>query len=323
MGLVISQTLALPIADPFSRVHAVPVVPGGAVVFHMNIPRIDEISQKIQKKDAPIVVKLDGWPGRQIGSKIFIRIGAQGIGCTLDCRTCEAGPLPGYNLSAWEMAYQVVHVLASQYIKLQNIHELVISFMGTGETLANPAIIEAIKELHILFPTARFIVSFTGFRKGGQVFRSLIDLVLAGIDIDLQISLNHLDQDWRMGYVGDSLGEGGSPKKTLTVVELSEYGNVWFKETRRKVHVNLVLGPDFKTWLLSDYGFLTQLFHTGRCWIKLSPEGKIDNTEINVQIAMMSEELQKRGYSTYVYDPVGNREGAGCASLDLVSIAKT
>src|SRR5258708_1091346 len=86
---------------PFTKVTAVSVVSGSPLVFKMQLEWVDKIAGKDSGKPkaaAPLVVKLDGWPHKRIGKRIFIRIGAQGYGCSLRCMGCDAANLPGQKL---------------------------------------------------------------------------------------------------------------------------------------------------------------------------------------------------------------------------------
>ena len=319
MVLIPKFTEAFLASTPFVEVTAKEVVRQGAVVFEMRNPRLDMIAKALSRPSAPVVVKLDGWPKKRICSRVFIRIGAQGVGCSLRCLGCDAADLPGYNLTRDEMVYQVVHVLASSYVQLREIKRVTVAFMGTGEPLANPHVASAIEFLHEMFRGIGFIVSTTGPKRGEDVFNSLMKLVTAKLPIGLQISVPEVIQLKRMVYTQDRL-RGSELALCWTLSQLSCRASEFLETTQgqRMAHANLVVAESLADWTPEEYHELGQKFGPKLCVVKVSPEGKKSSVILRTKVATRLSAVRSGGWPSYVYDPIGNGQGLGCASLEIL-----
>ncbi len=303
--------------SPFSKVRPEVLVPGKAVGFHF-------FSQRFEP---PLYASLDGWPDAEIGRTAFIRFATQCKGCTLGCRSCGA-PLIGRGgaLTEDEIVFQVLHILASNLVRLSAITKLVLATMGYGEPFTSNTLIAAIARLRALFPKAKFIVSATGIKTGLKVFEPLVKMARSGDDVDLQASIHSVRRAWRLGFVGDFLFRG-RPLKTWTLEQMSALAARWFNETGRRAHVNLAVGPQFHAWDFWDFREFLRLFPPRTVVVKLSLEGPREGMawDFSPFMAVMERRqkaLRKMGYEVYIYIPEGVGVGASCgAHTEAKSVA--
>ncbi|MBR8836889.1 MAG: hypothetical protein DSM106950_23505 [Stigonema ocellatum SAG 48.90 = DSM 106950] len=296
---------------PFSEMTVSELRPGSALVVELDLP--------VERSSIPIQVNVDAWPEHSFKERIFIRIRAQGIGCTFRCRSCFASTLTrAINLNTKEIVHQVLWVLNSAHLGQANLADLTIAFMGLGEPLANPNIIPAIQQLRKLLPQAKFIVSTTGPKIGRKIFDNLIALVQDSMDIDLQVSVHSIRQDWRLAFIGDSMYQD-KPRASWTVQQLSELTMTWKKATGRLAHTNWAIGPDFHPWDQEDYDRCAELFPPDTIKAKLSLEGPFDGQHWDMQpyiaeLSLRESAMKNMGYDTYVYIPDGLNEGGSCGA---------
>jgi hypothetical protein len=313
-----SMKLAIPddmlLRNPFISAEQQVLIPSAAMIYNMALSS-KRLPIPIAK---PIQVHLDGWPDPEIGENVFIRISTQGKGCSFKCLSCDAGRLPGVNLTAEEIAFQALMVLKNYFIDLSKIKKLVIATMGLGEPLANRAVAEAIRMLHELLPEASFIISTSGPRAGRETFADIIRLVEDEIDVNLQISLHTPNQDDRLKAIGDTM-HNSLPVMSWTVGELSARANEWLERTARLPVLNCVVGPDYPIWRLSDYHLLITLFPCESNIIKLSLEGPNNGKQWDpllyvTEISCRDQQLKSLGYETVIYVPPGMSIGGSCGA---------
>lgn len=300
-------------ASPYSNVRQEVLVPGASVAFEMDLPRLD----------IPIQATLDGWPDREYGKTVFIRVRTQGLGCTFKCKSCWASTLPhGVQLTSQEIVFQVIHILLSGLVDLRGVDRLVVATMGLGEPFANYQVVDALRELNFLIPACRFIISTTGPRTGKKVFDSALEMCRQGVRIDFQISVHSVRQEWRLEFIGD-IKHQGRPLASWTVEELSLRAREWYEATGNKAHINLAVGPSFHGWDAGDHDGFAQLFPSDIVVVKLSLEGPYDGQpwdQAQYYAALLHRQtrLQEMGYPTYEYIPAGVDVGGSCgAQLDI------
>jgi len=234
-------------------------------------------------------------------------------GCPMGCRFCGAGDNFVRNLTGEEIVFQVEHSLKATGVDPAEMGRLQIMFMSMGEPLLNKrGLTEALSTLYERYPNAALLVSTSA----PSVDMAWVNEVSVNIPtIGLQFSI-HESTDARRDELIPF-------KKKMTLTEISDAGEGWYRATGRKPFFNYCAHDDNSSG--EDAARLEQLFDP-MIWeatvsvICERNEGMPAKNEHQFNLAVdFSSKLLERSYNVRVFDPAGQDDiGGGCGQLWFV-----
>ena len=238
-------------------------------------------------------------------------------GCPVGCRFCGAGDAFVRNLTADEIADQPIRLLnliqAETGCSPDNIRNLQIMFMSMGEPLLNQRhLLDALTNLHDLYPHAKLLVSTSGPRVDYSPF---IELSRRIGQIGLQFSVHESTDDARDRLVPF--------KARLTLDGIAAAGEAWSDATGRQPFFNYCVHDRNSSH--QDVDRLRELFDPSVWQATVSVICERDETlavaherQKELTGAFMRR-LSAAGYSVRVFDPAGQDDiGGGCGQLHYV-----
>jgi 23S rRNA (adenine2503-C2)-methyltransferase len=245
--------------------------------------------------------------------KKWVIIISSQLGCPVNCLMCDAGGGFRGNLSSAEMLGQIQTVVTDNGLDPNNCAKFKVQFARMGEPALNPEVITALRDLAGLYPRVIPCIATIGPENCSSWFGELLVVRDLFQDFQLQFSVNSTDESWRdviMQY----------PKMTLS--ELAEYGQSFYRLGQRKVVLNFALQP---RWPL-DAIALRRIFDPEYFAVKLTPtnptgtgrENSLDLSQdldaINSKMEKKAQELERQGF--LVIRSVGeleeNQIGSNC-----------
>lgn len=232
-------------------------------------------------------------------------------GCPVGCRFCGAGDAFIRNLTAEEIVSQPKYLLESNNIDASKVNKMQIMFMSMGEPMLNyPNLEPALRELNVLYPKARLLISSIGPK---SKYWSDLEKISQEIPaIGLQFSVHESTDEARNKLIPLS--------GKMTLEEIAATGGRWWIKTDRNPFFNYCVHASNNTE--ADADRLLKLFNP-RIWCAtLSVVCERDET-----IAKANERQRKltsdfmdlmlaRGYDTRMFDPAGQDDiGGGCGQL--------
>lgn len=154
------------------------------------------------------------------------------LGCSVGCRFCAAGQRPFFrNLTAHEILLQLGAVLDDQNVDRVFAEGFEVSFMGTGEPLANlQTLLNTIRRIHVIYPRiTRVSVSTVG--PAGRIDALTAAMPIAP-PVHLQISLHATNEEARRKII---------PHAPDTIANLLGAGMRFHRKTMDQVFLNYVL----------------------------------------------------------------------------------
>lgn len=205
-------------------------------------------------------------------------------GCPIGCKFCGTGKQFIRNLTQFEIAGQIKHILRDMNIEDVNetSEKFQIMFMSMGEPLLNwEKVYPAIAYLNSRYPNAQLLVSTVGVNH--HALRQLINLGKINDKVGLQFSIHEAWEEKRNKLI--------PYEKKLTLRQIRDIGIEWWKQTDRQVYLNFCVTPDNISYK--------------------------DAHQKNIYLVnYMSETFLKAGYNTRVFDPAGQDDiGGGCGQL--------
>ena len=238
-------------------------------------------------------------------------------GCPVGCRFCGTGDAFVRSLTTEEIVAQPVacieHACATEGITPDQIERLQIMFMSMGEPLLNQKrVVEAIRELHELYPHAALLVSTSG---PDVDYTPLLDVAAEIEQVGLQFSVHESTDAARDQLVPFD--------RKLTLAGMAGKGAEFSRRTGRQPFLNYCVHPGNDT--AGDVDRLQALFDPTIWQATLSVICERDETMaaaherqldlVNSFTSLMNE----AGYSTRVFNPAGQDTiGCGCGQLWFV-----
>lgn len=231
-------------------------------------------------------------------------------GCPVGCRFCGAGDAFVRSLTKDEIIEQVIHCLNGVDCQPNEIERLQIMFMSMGEPLLNlKNLIPAIKDLKLMYPAARLLISTSAPRTNYD------DVIKVSQEVDtvgLQFSIHESTNDARNFLIPF--------KAKLNLEEIAVEGKRWFEATGRNPFFNYCAHD--KNNSKEDADRLLTLFDP-KIWCATVSvvcergEGmKARNDYQREMASTFSSLLVERGYDTRMFDPAGQDTiGGGCGQL--------
>ena len=231
-------------------------------------------------------------------------------GCPMGCRFCGAGDYFMRSLTSDEIVDQVAHAIKQTGTDPESIYRLQIMFMSMGEPALNqPNVVQAIRQLHQLYPHARLLLSSSA----PDVPYDEIFAVSKEIDtVGLQFSLHESTDEARDILIPF--------KKKKNLRQIAETGKQWHEATGRKPFFNYCADSHNSSALDADR--LRVLFDPSIWEATISVvcernEGMPTRNDYQIALAQdFSSLLLERGFNTRVFDPAGQDDiGGGCGQL--------
>ena len=234
-------------------------------------------------------------------------------GCPVGCRFCGTGESFVRNLTGGEIVAQVQTIFTDNKIVTADVEKLQIMFMSMGEPMLNRVgMIEAIADLHILYPKAQLLVSTSGPRVS---FDWLMSLSMIIENIGLQFSVHESTDEARNALIPFV--------EKMTLQEIADTGSAWSLLTGRKVFFNYCVHE--KNGTDEDVARLRALFDPKLWNATLSVICERDesvrgaNERQRSLTTAFQQKMNAVGYNTRMFDPAGQDDiGGGCGQLWFV-----
>lgn len=234
-------------------------------------------------------------------------------GCPVGCRFCGTGEFFIRSLTADEIVAQVEYLFADQNIDQSKVKRTQIMFMSMGEPLLNKqGLIEALRRLHVLYPTAALLISTSA---PDVDYQWVIDISKEIPTVGLQFSVHESTDAARDKLIPF--------KAKLCLEEIAAIGQEWFDETGRQPFFNYCAHEDNTSD--DDADRLWALFDPGVWQATVSVVCEQDESvaaanERQRELATgFMDKLLQLGYSVRCFDPAGQDDiGGGCGQLWFV-----
>lgn len=231
-------------------------------------------------------------------------------GCPVGCTFCGTGKKFISNLSASEICWQIRHILQDSTPD----GRFQIMFMSMGEPFLNwDSVSQAIKALHLWYPTAELLISTIAPRQ--IYYESIVAISRKIPKIGLQFSIHKSTDEQRDALI--------PYKNKLSLGEIADFGMNWNKATGRKPYCNYCIDGTNNT--LEDAKILFDLFPPDVFCFTFSVVCSADETmkEAGYHNLRAIEDFQQmfleHGYNTRIFDPEGQDDiGGGCGQLWFV-----
>ncbi len=205
------------------------------------------------------------------------------------------------------------HLFADENIDPAKVQRMQIMFMSMGEPLLNKnGLIEAIRRLHVLYPTAALLISTSAPEID---YQWVIDLSVEIPTVGLQFSVHESTDEARDILIPF--------KKKLNLQQIAVEGVKWYEATGRQPFFNYCANENNST--IADADRIEALFDP-RIWqatISVVCESDESVAAANIRQRQLAtdfmELLMLRGFSTRCFDPAGQDDiGGGCGQLWFV-----
>lgn len=236
-------------------------------------------------------------------------------GCPVGCTFCGTGKFFIRNLSYKEIIEQIETVINTCVLKdteTKCIEKFQIMFMSMGEPMLNYENLElSIRKLNKTYPNAQLLVSTSAPTSMEAKFNSFIDLSKEIDKVGLQFSVHESLDENRKKLI---------PTSTCTLSEISEFGNKWAAEVKRKPFYNYCVHENNSSE--EDAERLNKLFNPNiwECTLSVICE-KDESVKSSIErqlelIERFKGYMLNNGASLRVFNPAGQDDiGGGCGQL--------
>jgi 23S rRNA (adenine2503-C2)-methyltransferase len=262
-------------------------------------------------------------------NKKWVLIISSLFGCPVGCSFCDAGITYKGKLSKEEIFAQIDFPIRKRFTGgVIPVEKFKIQFARVGEPALNSAVIEVLSELPYRYNAPGLLPCVSTIAPGGSegFFEGLLDVrknIYRDKNFQLQFSIHTTDEELRNKLI---------PVKKWDFKKISDYGEVFFEEGRRKITLNFALGHDtpVEPSLLSEY------FNPEKFLIKITPinptykalKNKISsfvNSKDNGRLEILIDKLKNAGYE--VIKSIGileeNNIGSNCGQYLQTHLAET
>ena len=231
-------------------------------------------------------------------------------GCPVGCNFCGTGKKFIRNLTTFVIVYQVKHILKDMNIEDVDSkgERFQIMFMSMGEPMLNVEnVLNAISELHELYPNAELLVSTVAPKVGA--FNKFILASALNSKIGLQFSVHEAFDEKRNELI--------PYKNKHSLREMRNLGIDWNRATKRPVYITYCISETNHS--KAELERLKDLFPTNVFNITFSvicsPDENMKEAgyrEFDVINAVQQEFLEE-GYNVRIFNPAGQDDiGGGC-----------
>lgn len=231
-------------------------------------------------------------------------------GCPVGCRFCGTGEFFIRSLTGDEIVAQVQHLFADQNIDQSKVQRTQIMFMSMGEPLLNKqGLTDALRKLHILYPTAALLISTSAPDVDYEWVREIsVEIPTIG----LQFSVHESTDEARNKLIPF--------KKKLNLAQISAEGFLWYMQTGRMPFFNYCAHADNSS--VEDADRLLDLFNplVWQSTVSVVCEQDESVAAANERQRTLATDFMglmlERGFSTRCFDPAGQDDiGGGCGQL--------
>ena len=235
------------------------------------------------------------------------------LGCPVNCLMCDAGGGFRGNLSSDEMLGQIKTVVADNGLDPNACAKFKVQFARMGEPALNPQVITALRDLSELYSGVIPCLATIGPKDSSRWFAELLIVRDLFRDFQLQFSVNSTDE---------ALRDVIMPYPKLSLAQLADYGQSFYRPGQRKAVLNFALQPQ---WPLDSIA-LSRTFDPKYFVVKLTPTnptatGSRNHLDLNVDLGAINgkmeekaQELERQGF--WVIRSIGdleeNRIGSNC-----------
>lgn len=234
-------------------------------------------------------------------------------GCPIGCRFCGSGDYFVRSLTAAEIVAQPMRCIEDTGVDPATMGRLQIMFMSMGEPMLNmKALDPAIRVLHALYPNAALLISTSAPKVD---YQSVINVSIDVPTVGLQFSVHESTDEARNALIPF--------KAKLTLSEIAEQGERWYKAVGRKPFFNYCAHDENST--PEDADRILALFNPEIWCATVSvicereewlPKSNDHQRHLASDFA---SKLVERGYDTRMFDPAGQDTiGGGCGQLWFV-----
>ena len=245
--------------------------------------------------------------------KKWVIIISSQLGCPVTCLMCDAGGGFKGNLSSAEMLGQIKAVVADNGLDPNACAKFKVQFARMGEPALNAQVLTALRELSVLYPRVIPCIATIGPKDSSRWFSELLIVRDLFRDFQLQFSVNSTDE---------ALRDVIMPYPKMSLSQLADYGQCFYRPGQRKVVLNFALQPQ---WPL-DAVDLRKAFDPKYFAVKLTPTNPTgtgsrncldineDLDTINSKMEEKARDLERQGF--LVIRSVGeleeNKIGSNC-----------
>lgn len=234
-------------------------------------------------------------------------------GCPVGCRFCGTGEFFIRSLTGDEIVAQVQHLFADQNIDQSKVKRTQIMFMSMGEPLLNKqGLIDALRKLHVLYPTAALLISTSAPDVDYSWVR---DISVEIPTVGLQFSVHESTDEARDKLIPF--------KAKLNLAQIAFEGESWFMATGRQPFFNYCAHEHNSSQ--ADADRLAAYFNPGIWQSTVSVVCEQDESvaAANARQRQLATDfmslLTDKGFSTRCFDPAGQDDiGGGCGQLWFV-----
>jgi 23S rRNA (adenine2503-C2)-methyltransferase len=231
-------------------------------------------------------------------------------GCPIGCRFCGAGDNFVRSLTAEEIVEQVQYLFKDRNIDSSKVQKGQIMFMSMGEPLLNKnGLSGAIRKLNELYPNFALLISTSAPSVDYSWIRELsVEVPSVGLQFSVHEAFD-TDRDKLIPF-----------KKKLTLKEIAQEGELWFKATGRQPFFNYCAHD--KNTSQNHVDELISLFnpHIWQSTVSVICEREESIAAANNRQRKLATDFMEKlliaGYSTRTFDPAGQDDvGGGCGQL--------
>lgn len=245
--------------------------------------------------------------------KKWVIIISSQLGCPVNCVMCDAGGGFRGNLSSDEMLGQIQAVVADNGLDPNACSKFKVQFARMGEPALNPQVITALRDLSGLYPGVIPCIATIGPKDSSRWFSELLIVRDLFRDFQLQFSVNSTDE---------ALRDVIMPYPKMSLSQLADYGQSFFRPGQRKAVLNFALQP---RWSLDSIA-LSRTFDPKYFAVKLTPTNPTatgsrncldldeDLDTINSKMEEKARDLERQGFLVIrsIGDLEENRIGSNC-----------
>lgn len=233
-------------------------------------------------------------------------------GCPMGCTFCGTGKFFGRNLTTDEIVSQVDIMLGKNNVDLNQCEKTQIMVMSMGEPVLNSSnLSNSFRIFHQKYPDTALLIS-TSAPKSSRRWEEIFQISEEIPTVGLQFSVHESTDEKRNELIPF--------KGKLSLEEISDKGNEWYRLTGRRPYFNYCVHTDNVSD--EDVKRLTCLFNPSVWECTLSVICEKDQSiadAVQHNLAMIqdfSERLMMNGFSTRIFDPAGQDDiGGGCGQL--------
>jgi 23S rRNA (adenine2503-C2)-methyltransferase len=231
-------------------------------------------------------------------------------GCPVGCRFCGTGEFFIRSLTADEIVQQVQHLFHNKGIDQSCVKKTQIMFMSMGEPLLNKnGLIGAIRQLHVMYPSAALLISTSA---PGIDYAWVRELSVEIPQVGLQFSVHESTNEARDKLIPF--------KAKLDLEGIAREGTLWFESTGRQPFFNYCAHENNSSQEDSERIFTLFDPSIWQATVSVVCEAEESVAAANIrQRALASsfmDKLLNAGFSVRCFDPAGQDDiGGGCGQL--------